>query len=150
MDERVNEILERLPSKSPRSRLDEHAALIEELRRRGRTYVEISQLLAAECQVQTSPSNIFYFVKARGRKAKQSRAPLAKPPKPSGAVAAKPSIIQPSNLTTDVAQRISALKQRKPQPPTPDFGFSFDPDEPLGLINHEDPSTYGKSKKKRC
>ena len=67
----------------------------------------------------------------------------------AAAVAAKPSIIQPSNLTTDVAQRIAALKQRKPQPPTPDFGFSFDPDEPLRLINDEDPSTRGERKKKR-
>ena len=38
MDDKVNEILERLPPKPPRSRLDPHATLIEEMRRRGRTF----------------------------------------------------------------------------------------------------------------
>jgi hypothetical protein len=32
MDAKVNEILDRLPPKPPRSRLDPHAALIEEMR----------------------------------------------------------------------------------------------------------------------
>jgi hypothetical protein len=35
-------ILDRLPPKPPRSKLEPHAELIQELRRRGRSYREIS------------------------------------------------------------------------------------------------------------
>jgi len=38
MDDKVSEILDGLPPKPPRSRLDPHVKLIEEMRRRGRTY----------------------------------------------------------------------------------------------------------------
>src|SRR5580698_8159812 len=74
MDDKLSEILDRLPPKPTRSRLDPHAALIEELRRLGRTYREIARVLAEDCQVLTSPSNIYYFVRLRAREAKQAKA----------------------------------------------------------------------------
>jgi len=78
MDDDVNEILDRLPPKLPRSRLDPHAALIEEMRRRGRTYKEIARVLAEVFQLHSSPSNIYYFVQYRPRAARQARAQKAR------------------------------------------------------------------------
>ena len=48
MDDKVSEILDGLPPKPPRSRLDPHVTLIEEMRRRGRTYREIAHVLAED------------------------------------------------------------------------------------------------------
>src|ERR1700721_1705433 len=148
MDDKVNEILDRLPPKPPRSRLDPHAALIEELRRRGRTYREIARVLAEDCQVQTSPSNIYYFVRLRAREAKQAKARQAKQdqtgPLGSSKVASAQTTVRntaaKANVPNDFAQRIAALKQRKVPQPT-SVGFYFDPDEPLRLITKEKPAS---------
>jgi len=146
MDDKVNEILDRLPPKPPRSRLDPHAALIEELRRRGRTYREIARVLSEDCQVQSSPSNIYYFVRLRAREAKQAKARQAKQdqagPFGSSKVASAQGTVRNTaakgNLPEDVAKRIAAFKQRKVPPPTSP-GFHFDPDEPLRLITEKKP-----------
>jgi FAD/FMN-containing dehydrogenase len=138
MDDKVNEILERLPAKPPRSRLDPHATLIEEMRRRGRTFAEISRVLAEECQVSTSPSNIHHFMKLRARMAKIAKRTGAKfavssevvcPPSAAGATVPKPT------PPTDAALRIAALKQRKLSPPPTSEEFDYDPNEPLRLVN---------------
>ena len=148
MDNRLSEILDRLPPKPPRSRLDPHAALIEELRRRGRTYREIARVLAEDCQVQSSPSNIYYFLRLRAREAKQAKARQAKQdqarPFGSSKVASAQTTARNTaaqgSLPNDVAKRIAALKQRKVPQPT-SAGFYFDPDEPLRLITVEKPES---------
>ena len=146
MDDKVNEILERLPAKPPRSRLDPHATLIEEMRRRGRTFAEIARVLAEEYQLSTSPSNIHHFIKLRPRKAKLPRqtsassgvsSTVASPEVTTGS-----AVLQPTS-STDVARRIAALKQRKPAPSPVSEGFDYDPNEPLRLIKP------GKSKMDR-
>lgn len=136
MDDKVNEILERLPPKPPRSRLDPHATLIEEMRRRGRTFVEIARVLAQECKVRSCPSNIHHFLKLRARTAKLAKrasdrvcesSTVAVPQVANGRTVSQPA---PS---TDAARRIAALKQRKP-PAQASEGFDYDPNEPLRLL----------------
>jgi IS30 family transposase len=141
MDDKVNEILDRLPPKRPRSRLDPHAALIEEMRGRGRTYREIARVLAENSLVRSSPSNIYYFVKLRAREARQEKAQQArqKRAEPAGSSKSSPEATlgypaSPKILPSEVAQRIAAVKNRKPPEPSP-VGFVFDPDEPLRLID---------------
>jgi IS30 family transposase len=142
MDDKVNEILDNLPPKPPRSRLDPHFELIEEMRRRGRTYKEIACVLAETCQVKSSPSNIYYFVRLRAREAKRARSRRAEQivaePHASSKVASTESTVRSTaphgNLPEDIAQRIAAVRNRKPPEPTP-TGFHFDPSEPLRLIN---------------
>ncbi len=137
MDDKVNEILDRLPAKPPRSRLDPHAALIEEMRRRGRTFAEIARVLAEECQVSTSPSNIHHFIKLRARKAKLPRQTSARSAVSSTVASPRVSTgttVLPPMPSTDVARRIAALKQRKPAPPPASEGFDYDPNEPLRLV----------------
>ena len=141
MDDRVNEILDRLPPKPPRSRLDPHAALIEEMRRRGWTFKEIARVLAETCQVQSPPSNIYYFVRLRAREAKKAKAQQAKQTEAGPFGSSKVASTQTGILPADVAQRIAALKQRKPLPQPPSAGFPFDPDEPLRLITGEKPTS---------
>jgi IS30 family transposase len=134
MDDKLSEILDRLPRKPPRSRLDPHAALIGELRRRGRTYREIARMLAEDCQVQSSPSNIYYFVRLRAREAKQAKAQEAKQDQAgsfgsSKVASARTTVrntIAQGNPPNDVAQRIAAFKQRK-IPQLTSAGFHFDP-----------------------
>ena len=55
MEDKLTEILNQLPPKPPRSRLDAHAELIEELLKQGRTYKEIAHVLAEAGIVQCSP-----------------------------------------------------------------------------------------------
>src|ERR1700689_3674542 len=122
MDSKLSEILDRLAPKPPRSRLDPYAALIEELRRRGRTYREIARVLSEDCQVQSSPSNIYYFVRLRAREAKQAKAGQAKqdqagPFGSSKVASAVRNTAAKGNLPEDVAKRIAAFKQRKVPPP---------------------------------
>ena len=140
MDDKINEILERLPAKPPRSRLDPHAALIEEMRRRGRTFMEIARVLAEECQVSSSPSNIHHFLKLRARTAKIAKRASAKSGVSSEAarppVTAGKTVSQPTP-PTDAALRIAALKQRKLSPAPASGGFDYDPNEPLRLLKLE-------------
>ena len=137
MDDKVNEIIEKLPAKLPRSRLDPHATLIEEMRRRGRTFAEIVRVLAEECQLSTCPSNIHHFLKLRARTAKIA--------KRAGTRSGISSEVGFSQVTpgaaglqpvpsTDVVRRIAALKLRKPLPSPVSEGFDYDPNEPLRLV----------------
>jgi hypothetical protein len=137
MDDKVKEILDRLPVKPPRSRLELHAALIEEMRRRGRTFVEIARVLAEECHVSSSPSNIHHFVKVRTRKARLAKRASVRSgvssDVASSPLAASKTILQPTP-STDASLRIAALKQRKPSPTPVSVGFDYDPNEPLRLL----------------
>src|SRR5271154_5709639 len=60
-----------LPPKPPRSKLEPHRELIRELRRKGRTYREVSRLFAERLGLQGAPSTLHSFVKARARHGKQ-------------------------------------------------------------------------------
>jgi hypothetical protein len=129
-----------LPAKQPRSRLDPHATLIEEMRRRGRTFAEIPRVLAEECKVTSSPSNIHHFMKLRARKARLAKR-ASRRSDVSSAIASPQSItsktLSQPTPSTDAAGRIAVLKQRKPTPsPTPP-GFDYDPNEPLRLLKLE-------------
>jgi hypothetical protein len=48
------------------------------------------------------------------------------------------------NLPSDVVLRIAAVKNRKPPEPSP-FGFAFDPDQPLRLIDPAKQKPVSKS-----
>ena len=65
MDDRFRDILNALPEKPARSRLEPYRELIAALRRRGRTYLDISQILAEKCDIQVTASGIHDFVRRR-------------------------------------------------------------------------------------
>ena len=74
MDDSLKDILDALPAKAPRSRLEPYREFIQELRRRGRTYRDIAGILAEKCQVQVSASGVHDFVRIRSRGKVKSRA----------------------------------------------------------------------------
>jgi hypothetical protein len=139
MDESLNAILDGLPAKSPRSRLEPYREFIEELRRRGRTYRDIAGILAEKCQVQVSASGVHDFVRTRSRRDQEAH-------RRSSAVAAKsttarmpqtietqPPATTPAVPVDEVRRKIAALKVRTSMiEPAPE-GFRFDPSEPLRL-----------------
>ncbi len=134
MDARFQEILDSLPPKRPRSRLEPYAELIEELRQRGTTYRKIAAILTERCQLQTSASTVHDFLHVRtptktaakrGRTAgSRMRDAARRAPRWSRAQAN----VQPPD---DVQRRIAALKMRSaPAKPKPKE-FQYDPEEPL-------------------
>ena len=83
MDANLQEILDNLDEKAPRSRLGPYRDLILELRRRNRTYREILQILADRCQIQVSISTLHDFLRAQQRidsKMKKQQAKEQNPP----------------------------------------------------------------------
>jgi hypothetical protein len=66
-------ILESLPPKSPRSKLEPHHELIRELRRKGRTYREVAQLFHERLGLYVAPSTLHSFVKVRAKHRKHTQ-----------------------------------------------------------------------------
>jgi hypothetical protein len=61
----IQAILDRLPPKPPRSKLEPYAELIQELRKRGRSYRDIAGILAACCGVSAGAHTVYNFVRTR-------------------------------------------------------------------------------------
>jgi hypothetical protein len=142
MDAKFREILDALPNKPPRSRLEPYRELIEELRRRGRTYVDIAGILAEKCQVQVTASGVHDFVRTRSRMKRRSTKQITSdPPKTTHASTGTGRVdsIQKPFTDDEVRRRIAALKARKPVVEPEPNGFQFDPTEPLRLINRAKP-----------
>jgi hypothetical protein len=141
MNPKFQDILDGLPDKPPRSRLEPYRPLIEELRRRGRTYQEIVQILEENCQVHTAVSTVNDFIR-RDARTKQNLSTSTKPrvgapagtPPDTTAAARGPNLVkQQTSPAEDVRQRIAALKLR-PVPVEAPKLFHYDPDEPLRLV----------------
>jgi hypothetical protein len=139
MGGRFQDILDSLPENPPRSRLEPYRDLIEELRRRGRTFREIARILGEECHVETAASTIHDFVRVHSRRERQP--PRRHPKDPTkrtllvstqGMETGIPAV-KADAAADEVRRRIAALKARKSAiDPTPK-GFHFDPSEPLRL-----------------
>jgi hypothetical protein len=131
MDEKHRSILEALPDKSPRSRLEPYHELIFELRQRGRTYREIERILADQCQFKVSCSAINNFVRNDVRKKKK----LPQRPMPGAIERVATNVANGQNLPSDeVYRRIAELKQQPVVSQEIPEAFRYDPDEPLHLI----------------
>src|SRR6266545_1791383 len=81
MDDNFQEILDSLPEKRSRSRLELYGRLIDELLRRRWTYRGIARILAEKCQLKVSSSTIHDFVRRRSRsKRTPSKRRASRPP----------------------------------------------------------------------
>ena len=81
MDERIRKILDNIPERQPRSRLEPHIDVIRELRRKRRSYQEISVFFKEHLHIPVAPSTLYEFVKSRAHPAKK---PVVELPEPSG------------------------------------------------------------------
>jgi IS30 family transposase len=140
MDNKFRDILDSLPAPEPRSCLDPFRELIDELHRRGRTYREISSILAERCEIFVSVSTVYRFLHRRSRFRSQSRksefSPVPKMKKGNrrAVTEEKISVVPETETKTDeIQRRISVLKHRHTPDQTKSQLFHYDPDEPLHL-----------------
>jgi len=118
MDPAISKLLEEIPEKPPRSKLEPHADIIATLRRKRRTYREIARFLQEHLAITVAPSTIHDFVRIRRRRGKQ----IPSPPPATGTPSPQ----------SDVQKKIAALKRRTPtEQPAP--AFTYEEDEPLKL-----------------
>ena len=139
MDDGLKDILDALPEKPPRSRLEPYREFIEELRRRGRTYRDVACILAEKCQVPVSASGVHDFIRTRSRRGQKARGrPSAVAAKSTTAgtpqtIGAQPPAATVTAQVDEVRSKIAALKVRTSViEPAPE-GFRYDPSEPLRL-----------------
>ena len=115
-------ILESLPEKQYRSKLEPHRELIRELRRKGRTYREVARLFHERLGLYVAPSTLHSFVKVRAKHRKRTQFEL-----PSLELASAP----PPAL-----DRVAALRGKPEVPKSKPARFVFRENEPLTLTGN--------------
>jgi hypothetical protein len=147
VDTKFEAILNSLPSKEPRSRLEPYSELITEMRTRGRTYREIAQVLKKSCGFKVGASTVNDFVLARSKsKSKPS-------PSTSRTIATKKNIEgltgtykdtearestgRPQKAPEGIARTLKDLKDRPLKTSTKKLLFEYNPDEPLRLQHNK-------------
>ena len=130
MDPTLLSLLESIPQKPPRSKLETHHELIRQLRRKGCTYrdiVRIVRILRERVGLDVAVSTIHSFIKVRAKHRKQVQYEL-------------PSLESESLVSTrknpeDVASRIAALKAKPVEHKAKPKHFHFEESEPLKLVS---------------
>jgi hypothetical protein len=125
MDPTVLSLLDSIPQKSPRSKLEIHREVIRQLRRKGCTYRDIVRILRERIGLHVAVSTIHSFVKVRAKHRKQVQYEL--PPLGSES---NPLGVNPD----DVASRIAALKAKPVGQKAKPKHFHFEESEPLKLV----------------
>jgi len=125
MEPTLLSLLDSIPQKPPRSKLETHRELIRQLRRKGCTYRDIVRILHERVGLEVAVSTIHSFVKVRAKHRKQVQYEL--PPLES-----ESKLISTSG---DVASRIAALKAKPIEQPAKPKHFHFEESEPLKLVS---------------
>ena len=126
MDPTLLSLLDSIPQKSPRSKLETHRELIRQLRRKGCTYRDIVRILHERVGLEVAVSTIHSFVKVRAKHRKQVQYEL--PPLESES--------KPISLSSDdVTSRIAALRAKRIEQKAKSKHFHFEESEPLKLIS---------------
>ena len=123
MNDQQKAVIEGLPDKPPRSRLEPYRELIEELRRRGRTYKDIAGILTEKFSIRVTAAGVHDFVRRRR--------PANSKPQPKGYEGIPSRVPRPMESTPSVAGNTSAARDT--------LEFKFDPDEPLRLTKPTKP-----------
>jgi hypothetical protein len=126
MDPNLLSLLDAIPQKPPRSKLETHCELIRQLRRKGCTYRDIVRILHERVGLDVAVSTIHSFIKVRAKHRKQVQYELP-PVEPQSPVTAH---INPE----DVASRIAALKAKPVERKANLKHFHFEESEPLKLV----------------
>jgi len=122
MEPELRTILESLPEKTYRSKLEPHRELIRELRRKGRTYREVAHLFEERLGLYVAPSTLHSFVKVRAKHRKRAQFEL--PP------------IQLASAESPVLDRVSAFKAKPVVRTAKPARFVFRVNEPLTLTSN--------------
>jgi hypothetical protein len=122
MEPVLQSILESLPPKSPRSKLEPHRELIRELRRKGRTYREVARLFHERLGLHVAPSTLHSFVKVRAKHQKRTQFEL--PP------------LENSSPSSPALDCIAALREKTVVAKSKSARFVFRENEPLTLTGN--------------
>ena len=125
MDPTLLSLLDSIPQKSPRSKLETHRELIRQLRRKGCTYRDIVRILHERVGLEVAVSTIHSFIKVRAKHRKQLQ--YALPP-------LEPESTRSGVSPDDVTSRIAALKAKPVQQKAKPKQFHFEESEPLRLV----------------
>ncbi len=132
-------ILDSLPPRRRRSKLEPYAALIRALRARGRSYRDIVTILRERCGLHVATHTLFHFVRARaprnGGPRPRRRAPPRSERPPAQNAPAPPS--RSPDGPEEVWARIVAAKRRTPVSTREPKTFAYDGTEPLQLITDQ-------------
>ncbi|MGI8742333.1 MAG: hypothetical protein ACR2NN_07125 [Bryobacteraceae bacterium] len=111
MEEAFQAILDSLPPKPARSKLEPYAELIRELRKRGRSYREIASILGDRCGLTAGTHTVYNFVQVRSSQSKGNTSTGEREKAATGSVvpAASPAV------QGDVDARIRALNEPQPR-----------------------------------
>jgi hypothetical protein len=132
MDPNISKLLDEVPEKPPRSKLELHTDVIATLRQKRRTYREIAEFFRDHLAITVAPSTIHDFVRVRRRRGKRNTVSRDEPNTSSPKDATSPPA-RAIYETDDAGQRkISALKRRTPAD-RPQPVFAYDENEPLTL-----------------
>jgi hypothetical protein len=147
VDAKFEAILNSLPAKEPRSRLEPYGELIIEMRKRGRSYREIAQVLKKACGLKVGASTVNDFVLARSKsKAKPSLSTsrtTATKKNIEGLTGtfkdteAHKSTGRPQKVLEGIAKTIKELKDRPLKTGAKKLLFEYNPDEPLRLHRNQ-------------
>jgi hypothetical protein len=122
MESALQTILESLPEKPPRSKLEPHRELIRELRRKGRTYREVARLFHERLGLYVAPSTLHSFVKVRAKHHKRTQFEL--PP------------LELSSPSSPALDRVAALREKTAMAKSKSARFVFCENEPLTLTGN--------------
>ena len=126
MDPTILSLLDSIPQKPARSKLETHRELIRQLRRKGCTYRDIVRILHERVGLDVAVSTIHSFIKVRAKHRKHVQYELpALDPEPNR-----------SRLgADDVGARIAALKAKPVEQKAKPKHFHFEESEPLKLVS---------------
>lgn len=136
MEKAHQAILESLPPRRRRSKLEPYAALIRALRARGRSYREIVTILRERCGLRVALHTVYHFARARAQKNGARRPPRRQPSGPvrrPSEARGSPSPLLPDG-PDDVWARIAAVKRGAPASAAEPRAFAYDENEPLQLM----------------
>ena len=141
MENALQAILDSLPPRRRRSKLEPYAALIRALRARGRSYREIVTILRERCGLRVATHTLYHFVRARAQKNAAPRPPRRQPSAPVRHALAAGASSSPRSPDgpEDVWTRIAAVKQRAPASAAEPKAFAYDENEPLQLMTDVKP-----------
>lgn len=122
MEPALHTILESLPEKSYRSKLEPHRELIRGLRRKGRTYRDLARIFHERLGLHVAPSTLHSFVKVRAKHRKRTQFEL--PP------------LESATTELPVPDRLAALKAKPTAREAKRTRFDFRENEPLTLTTH--------------
>jgi hypothetical protein len=148
MDPRFKTILDNLPARPPRSRLEPYHELILEMRKRGRSYREITHVLKQSCGLTVGTSTVNDFVLTCSKSTMKRTRPATtelvvtgkdkkrligtyKIQKDLEGVVSAPKVLE------GITRKIKEVKDQPPQTRKKKLLFEYNPDEPLRLQRNQ-------------